>query len=248
LFSLLTGLPSRDVPSTATEVEIEMTERQHGVHRGSSLPHDNHSAETSTKITKREANDEVKNMIPIALECDKIIPRAIDKPDSLKNSNNQTENHKLDVAVESETIDTIAKPNEVQLVPEAEKELVNIQAVEEKNQKDVEEAPAMNQEHGDSNTNKEQEQEPESETEFRLTMIHSVREAVNRICEQAVEKTTAIVKGMHKRNSASTLTGSLKDRDQSEHTDNLSSEFSLPPLPQQYPLDLVSRMNIMHIL
>ncbi|XP_060856001.1 uncharacterized protein LOC132933742 [Metopolophium dirhodum] len=230
------SLPSREVPSTTTEVEIEMTERQHGVHRGSSLPYDNNSAETSTKITKRKADDKVKNMIPIAIECDPIIPRAIDKPDSLKNSNDQAENHKLDVSVETETIDTINKPNEVQPVPKAEKEPVNMEAVDKNNQNDVEEAPPKNQEHGGSNTNKEQ--KPESETEFRLTMIHSVREAVNRICEQAVEKTAAIVRGMHKRNSASTLTSSLKDRDQSEYTDNLSSEFSLPPLPQQYPLDL----------
>jgi len=223
-----------------------MTDKQHGVHRGSSLRYDNNDADgASTKITKRKADD---NMIPIALECDTIIPRAIDKPDSLKNSNNQSENHKTDVAAATETIVPIHVPNEVQPVPKLEKEVVNIQAIDNKNQNDVEEAPIKNQEYEGSNTNNSSDfkkREPESETEFRLTMIHSVREAVNRICEQAVEKTAAIVRGLNKRNSTSTLTSSHKDRDQSEYTDNASSEFSLPPLPQQYPLDLVSRMNIM---
>lgn len=224
-----------------------MTERPHGVHRGSSLPYDNKGNETSTKITERKADDQVKKIIPVALECDTIMPRAVDKPDSLENSNNQAEDHKPDATAATETTDPIDVPNEVQPVPKPEKELVNVQAVDNKNQNDVQEAPVKNQGHDGSNTDSSSDlkkQEPESETEFRLTMIHSVREAVNRICEQAVEKTAAIVRGLNKRNSASTLTSSLKDRDQSEHTDNASSEFSLPPIPCQYPVDLVSLMNI----
>ncbi|XP_029342783.1 uncharacterized protein LOC100164443 isoform X3 [Acyrthosiphon pisum] len=236
------SLPSREVPSKNRDSEVEMTEKQHCVHRGSSLPYDNNGAETSTEIIKRNIDDKVK--IPTTHGCDTIIPHAIDKPDSLKNSNNHSENHKLDVEAATEKINPIDVPNEVQPVHKAEKELVNTQAVDKKNVNDVEEAPVKKQELEDSKTDNSSDlkkQEPESETEFRLTMIHSVREAVNRICEQAVEKTAAIVRGLNKRNSTSTLTSSLQDRDQSEHTDNtmlqLPTETSWPPPPKIYESD-----------
>jgi len=238
LFFLLTGLPSAEVPTTKV-VEIEMADREHGVQRGSSLPYDKEDAETSTKSTKHK-DDKVKLVAPIALEC-----ATIGEPDVLTKTNDQVENH---VEAKTETIDSIVKQDEVQSEPKAEKELVNTPAVDKKNENDVEEA-LKNQEHEGANTNNPSDskrQEPESETEFRLTMIHSVREAVNRICEQAVEKTAAIVKGMHKRNSNSTLTSSFRDRDQSEITENPTSDFSLPPPPQPHPLlDSVSRTNIL---
>ncbi|XP_050529644.1 uncharacterized protein LOC126899130 isoform X2 [Daktulosphaira vitifoliae] len=68
------------------------------------------------------------------------------------------------------------------------------------------------------------------ETEFRLTMIESVREAVNKICEQAVEKSTAIVSAGKEHQAKKTTRASI---DYSDVTDCHSSEFSLPPPPQQ---------------
>lgn len=63
-----------------------------------------------------------------------------------------------------------------------------------------------------------------AETEYRLTMIQSVREAVNKICEQAVEKTQAMVRSGIKRPDG-------QEVDVSEVADYSSSDFSLPPAP-----------------
>lgn len=82
-----------------------------------------------------------------------------------------------------------------------------------------------------------------NDAEYRLTMIQSVREAVNRICEQAVEKTAAIVKSGHGDRHAATPSSSVRDKrdaDDSEAADYASSEFSLPPLPLLPPSDQVS--------
>lgn len=83
----------------------------------------------------------------------------------------------------------------------------------------------------------------DAEVEFRLTMIQSVREAVNRICEQAVEKTAAIVSsGRGRPNVGTTASLDVHDKreaDDSEAADCASSEFSLPPPPIP-PSDMVS--------
>jgi len=73
------------------------------------------------------------------------------------------------------------------------------------------------------------------DAEFRLTMIDSVREAVNRICEQAVEKTAAIVKSGRGYPNATTPSGVRDAADDSEAADYASSEFSLPPPPPPLP-------------
>lgn len=76
----------------------------------------------------------------------------------------------------------------------------------------------------------------DAEAEYRLTMIQSVREAVNRICEQAVEQTAAIVKSGRGRSflvAAASGTRYKRDADDSEAADYESSEFSLPPPPPQ---------------
>jgi len=145
---------------------------------------------------------------------------------------------------------------DVQLDVKAKKELENMSIKDQKNEQHVEEV-YKNKENADGdaekfNSDDSKDQVPELETEYRLTMIHSVREAVNRICEQAVEKTAAIVRnrGFIKRNSNASLISSLKNResDNSEAADNASSEFSLPPPPppQQQPLDTVSHTNTSH--
>lgn len=84
--------------------------------------------------------------------------------------------------------------------------------------------------------------ENDADAEYRLTMIQSVREAVNRICEQAVEKTAAIVKngrGRPPRAAASSVRTKRDATDDSDAADYASSEFSLPPPPPQ-PTDTVS--------
>lgn len=69
----------------------------------------------------------------------------------------------------------------------------------------------------------------DSEMEFRLTMISSVREAVNKICEQAVERTTEIVKsGYGHQKMASSI---RSKRDAANDSDAEFSDFSLPPPP-----------------
>lgn len=69
----------------------------------------------------------------------------------------------------------------------------------------------------------------DSETEFRLTMIRSVREAVNRICEQAVERTTEIVKSGQGHQKVGS--GIRSKRDTANDSDAEFSDFSLPPPP-----------------
>ncbi|XP_022168085.1 uncharacterized protein LOC111032160 isoform X2 [Myzus persicae] len=234
------SLPSREsVPSSTTTAEGGIGERQHGVLRGSSLPSENSGAENSPKPTERQ-DDNVAMMVPIALECATVEPVAIDNCiDTLKKSDTDDkadENH--NVAVASARIDesnvSDEQPIEETSTPEQNKEPDHVQS-DLKPKIEIENTPAVDQ----KNEKDSKDQEPELDTEYRLTMIHSVREAVNRICEQAVEKTAAIVRnrGTNKRSSNSTLTGSIKDRDESEAADNASSEFSLPPPPQQHPLD-----------
>lgn len=81
-----------------------------------------------------------------------------------------------------------------------------------------------------------------NDEEYRLTMIQSVREAVNKICEQAVEKTAAIVKSGHgyypKTMTSSGVHDGRDAADDFEAADYTSSEFSLPPPPP--PSDPVS--------
>jgi len=233
------------------------------------LPYDNGGTESSPKPTKPQ-DENVAAMVPITIECATVDAVAIDKPDSQKKSDmdeKPDENH--NVAVVSERIDESSvsdeQPKEATSIPEQNKEpdhvqsdlkpkivIENVQAVDTKNEKYVLNV-SLRQVYVSADTNNfrdSKDQEPELDTEYRLTMIHSVREAVNKICEQAVEKTAAIVRnrGMNKRNSSSTLTSSIKDRDESEAADNASSEFSLPPLPQQHPLDSVSCTNMLHII
>jgi len=261
LFSLLTGLPSRDsIPSGTSTAEVD---RQHGVLRGSSLPHDNSEAENSQKPTKR--NDE---NVAVVVECLSVVPDALEKPDSFKKSvmsDKPDDKQKMDVAVVSEKTDqsnvSDDQPKDPTNIPDknkepvdhiqsdldAKKELKNTSSVDEKNENGVEKS-LMKQEYEGADTNDQKDakdQEPKLNSEYRLTMIHSVREAVNRICEQAVEKTSAIFRyrGKNKRNSRSTLTSSLNDRDKSKAADNASSEFSLPPPPQQNTLHSVSLKN-----
>jgi len=266
LFSLFIGLPSKDsIPPSTTTAEVD---RQHGVLRGSSLPYDNIETENSPKSTERH-DENVAVMVPIALECTTVVPDALEKPDSFKKSvinDKPDDNLKMDVPVFSEITDksnvSDDQPKDPTNIPnnnkelgdyiqsdlDANKELKNTPAVDKKNKNDVEKN-SLNQDYESVDTNNPKNskvQEPELDSEYRLTMIHSVREAVNRICEQAVEKTAAIVKnrGSNKRNIRSTLTSLINDRDESEAADNASSEFSLPPPPQQNPLDSVSRKNI----
>jgi len=156
----------------------------------------------------------------------------------------------------TQTAEKNKEPDEdVQSDVKAKKELENMSIKDQKNEQHVEEV-CKNKENADEDAEKinsedSKDQVPELETEYRLTMIHSVREAVNRICEQAVEKTAAIVRNRgFKRNSNASLISSLKDREaeNSEAADNASSEFSLPPPPppQQHPLDTVSHTNTSH--
>lgn len=157
----------------------------------------------------------------------------------------------------TQTADKNKEPDkDIQSDVKAKKELENISIKDQKNEQHVE-GVCKNKENADEdaekiNSDDSKDQVPELDTEYRLTMIHSVREAVNRICEQAVEKTAAIVRnrGFIKRNSNSSVLSSLKDReaDNSEAADNASSEFSLPPPPppQQNPLDTVSHTNTSH--
>jgi len=198
-----------------------------------------------------------------------VIPE--DKSDPFRKSDTEDkpdETPQIDVVVKSEKndeSDTSDKHN-VNNTPDENKESEDDVQSDVKDKKDLENIPEIDQknEHrveevndGDVdaiNANDSKDQVPELDTEYRLTMIHSVREAVNKICEQAVERTAAIVKnrGINKRNSNSSLIGSLKDRDadNSETADNASSEFSLPPPPplpsQQHLLDTVSRTNASH--
>jgi len=228
------------------------------------LPCDNSEAENSPKPSERHGEN-VAKMVPIALDCTTTVPVILNKQDLIKTSvmnDKQDENHKMEAAVSSKGTnelnvsdeqpkDSINIPDEnketddhVQSDLNTKEELKHTPSVDQKKENDVEKN-SMNQEYGDADTNNPRDskgQEPELDSEYRLTMIHSVREAVNRICEQAVEKTAAIVKnrGTNKRNIRSTLTSSLNDRDESEAADNASSEFSLPPPPKQNPLDSVS--------
>lgn len=76
------------------------------------------------------------------------------------------------------------------------------------------------------------------EPEFRLTMIQSVREAVNKICEQAVEKTRAMVRGGFKRSEE-------KKVDPPETAGQSSNDFPSSPIPyfgrmSSSPLNMVS--------
>ncbi|XP_060844145.1 uncharacterized protein LOC132924078 isoform X2 [Rhopalosiphum padi] len=253
------SLPSRDPIPSSTSRSEGTDDRQHGVLRGSSLPNDNSSAEYSSKPAKR--NDSKRAiMIPVAIESTMVIPE--DKSDPFRKSDTEDkpdETPQIDVVVKSEKndeSDTSDKQN-VNNTPDENKESEDDVQSDVKDKKDLENIPEIDQknEHrveevndGDVdaiNANDSKDQVPELDTEYRLTMIHSVREAVNKICEQAVERTAAIVKnrGINKRNSNSSLIGSLKDRDadNSETADNASSEFSLPPPPplpsQQHLLD-----------
>lgn len=86
--------------------------------------------------------------------------------------------------------------------------------------------------------------EVDADAEYRLTMIQSVREAVNRICEQAVEKTAAIVKSgsggggggdRQSRGDVQKWVGAQNTRDAAADADSEVSEFSLPPPPPPPP-------------
>ncbi|XP_026819730.1 cell wall protein IFF6 isoform X2 [Rhopalosiphum maidis] len=253
------SLPSRDpIPSNTSRSE-GTDDRQHGVLRGSSLPNDNSSAEYSSKPDKRNDGKRAV-MIPVAIESTMVVPEVKHKSDPFRKSDTNDkpdETPQIDVVIKSEKndeSDTSEKQNvnntpdqnkesenDVQSDVKAKKDLENIPEIDQKNEHRVEE---VNDGGADEiNANDSKDQVPELDTEYRLTMIHSVREAVNKICEQAVERTAAIVKnrGINKRNSNSSLIGSFKDRDadNSETADNASSEFSLPPPPplQQNLLD-----------
>lgn len=80
--------------------------------------------------------------------------------------------------------------------------------------------------------------ESDADAEYRLTMIQSVREAVNRICEQAVERTAAIVKSGRGRPSAVATQTSVRGKGNADESE--VSEFSLPPPPPPPGTDLVS--------
>lgn len=82
----------------------------------------------------------------------------------------------------------------------------------------------------------------EADAEYRLTMIQSVREAVNRICEQAVEKTAAMVKsGQTSRRDAVAAAQTIVRSDKRDPADDSEvSEFSLPPPPPAPGADSVS--------
>lgn len=81
----------------------------------------------------------------------------------------------------------------------------------------------------------------EADAEYRLTMIQSVREAVNRICEQAVEKTAAMVKnGQVGRPNAVAAQTSVRSDKRDAADDSEVSEFSLPPPPPVPGVDSVS--------
>ncbi|XP_050444056.1 uncharacterized protein LOC126847721 isoform X2 [Adelges cooleyi] len=69
--------------------------------------------------------------------------------------------------------------------------------------------------------------------EYKLTLINSVKDAVNLLCDQAVEKTVAIVNAQRERQLAEQLASARNSivADMSDLTDINSSEFSLPPPP-----------------
>ncbi|XP_025190929.1 uncharacterized protein LOC112591352 isoform X2 [Melanaphis sacchari] len=251
------SLPSRDAIPPSTSTAEGTGDRQHGVLRGSSLPYDNGSAENSSKPIKRD-NDKIAIMVPISVESTTVVPEVIHKSDELKKlvlNDKPDGNHEMDIIVKSDTnveSDMNEKPNEKYISDDTKAPGDNVESVvkvekelDQKNEHHVGEV-CTSQEDGDVdkiNSNDSKYQVSELDTEYRLTMIHSVREAVNRICEQAVEKTAAIVRNRNikKRNSNSSLISSLKDRDadNSETADYASSDFSLPPPPplQQHSLD-----------
>ncbi|XP_050064012.1 uncharacterized protein LOC114130554 isoform X3 [Aphis gossypii] len=213
------------VVKSLTDNESDMTEKLNAIH----------TADITEKPNATHAADMIEK------------PNATHTADTIEKPN---VTHTADMTEKPNSTQTADKNKEsdedVQSDVKAKKELENMLIKDQKNEQHVEEI-CKNKENADGdaekiNSDDSKDQVPELETEYRLTMIHSVREAVNRICEQAVEKTAAIVRNRgFKRNSNASLISSLKDREaeNSEAADNASSEFSLPPPPppQQQPLD-----------
>lgn len=181
------------------------------------------STVSSTKVDKA-------NTIPLMIEDSKVVPRSVEN----KNGKNTICDNVRKEIIKHDKMTVMAEPVESK---KDEKPLL-VAAVEKftEEEKIQDEMVSGVQELNETT-------DINAEAEFRLTMIQSVREAVNKICEQAVERTAAIVSSGHGRPNVETMVYSdirdKRDADDSEAADYASSEFSLPPPPIP-SLDIVS--------